>query len=65
MVRRMQLAGFFGVVGCMQVMPMGGVGVVGGGFMILVFVVFRGEAVVPGGVLVMLGGLLMMLRQLG
>jgi hypothetical protein len=59
-----QHAGGLGVLGGVQVMPVGGVGVMGGNFCLGVLVMFGGLTVMMGSLLVVAGGLFVMVSNL-
>ena len=58
------LAGFFGVVGCVQMMALGHVGVMPGLFVTAGFVVLSSREMVLRGVTVVFGGFAVMIRNL-
>jgi len=65
MMLGVQLAGLGGVVRRMMVMPVGDMGMMGGGHMIVVVMVLGGLTVMMGGLIVMLGGLAVMFGDIG
>jgi hypothetical protein len=64
-VRSVHLSGFLGMMQGVQVMAVGGVGVVSGGAVVTGTVMLGGTAVVFRSLLVMIGGVAMMLGKLG
>jgi hypothetical protein len=59
-MRDVMLGGFAGVVMGVMAMAAGGMGVMGGDLMVVLFVIFRRFAMMAGGLFMMLGGAVMM-----
>ena len=64
-VGSVHLSGFLGMMHCVQVMAVGGVGVVSGSAVVAGAVMLGGAAMVLRGLLVMIGGVSMVLGKLG
>jgi hypothetical protein len=65
MMLGVELAGLGGVVRGMMVVPVGDMGMMGGGHMIVVVMVLGGQTMMMGRLVVMLGGLAVMFGDVG